>query len=305
MEIVYVNLETYNSESAPVTVHVDESRDPYFLENPENYMVAIDRWNGHKIWLPVYQNVAELQLRVRHIGTDAYNYAPLDFTPVEDANHLLWDKSAFINVLNTALSASCVTLGVPLAEVPEFFLNLDNTITFDYEDHANFATKYEVSLNEELYSIMSALPYDQVAFDQKFFVLNTTDAAPYQVTSTEAIELNPVAKIFIKSPSIPLVYEFTPTIDSARASEAILTDFEYSSTSLKPLSNISYTATTGQYRFHSMVRSKFNRIRLEFYYTTHNNDTFRMYMLPSGSMNVKLMFRPDYEKLHFEERNKK
>jgi hypothetical protein len=130
-----------------------------------------------------------------------------------------------------------------------------------------------------------------VGFATTDFRMNLAGTA---ITSSEEVLLSPVDKVYIKSNTMPVVYEMIPSSDgnASMKSDSIITDFDFGGANVgRSLQNISYTATTGQYRYHSMNESSsFNTIDLSFYYKTFANNSFPMNFLPSGSCNVKLLF---------------
>jgi hypothetical protein len=135
--------------------------------------------------------------------------------------------------------------------------------------------------------------YANIVFDQNWFTLNLQNISPYNISSIDPLELSPVDKIIVKCTGIPIITEFMPpTAYSSTNSEAILTDFEFNGLNKWSLTSMSYTATTGSYRMHSLKRGiNFNYIKLEFYYTTYYGSSIKMYLLPSGSVDVKLYLR--------------
>ena len=291
MSNIFVNLEARNDTTSPQEVTVREVREPVVLPNPDQYTVAIDRFSIHKAWLPIFEDVHQLQIKLVRKSDSAAWTETLDFSAKTDANGMLWDVNDVLDVINAHLTALCVNPGIT-APTMSYSLSTGKG-ALDYSAQAGFADDYELRFNEPLYSIYSTFDYVDVVFDQDFFKLNLVDAAPHTMTSTDELNLSPVSKIYIKSNNMPLVYEYTPEANNNRASEAILTDFEFNGANRFPLQNINYTATTGQYRFHSLTdATNFSVLQLQFYYKTFGNNSYSLYFLPSGSVNVKLFFRP-------------
>lgn len=296
MSNIFVNLEFTNSNDRPSQVRFDESRDPYILEDPENYLATIDRFSIHKAWLPVFEHSSVLEIRLTRKADSQSSTHELDFTGLVDNNNLIWSSTRFYGALNAALALAAADL--TLADVPTFSeAHATGLVTLDYSNSAGFAGLYEIAFNEELYSILSSFNYGDIVFDQEWFSMVLPDAAPHSVTSFEKANLSPVDKIFIKSSTMPLVYEYSPTGSASRAVEPILTDFEFGGANRFPLTSINYTATSGQYRLHSMEASRsFKRISLDFYYKTYSHASHPLYLMPSGSVNIKLLFKPDLSK---------
>lgn len=294
MSNIFVNLETVNDSDAPKQVSLDESRTPYILSRPGDYNVAIDRFSINKAWLPCFEDAHTLTLKLTYLDTLTSSTQNLNFDDYVDDNKLMYNRGDFITVLNAALEAACVALS--LVDYPTFSLDHATGVpTLDYSNAIEgFASDYKLEFNEPLYSIFSSFPYDSIQFNQDFFGLTMLDSAPYKVVGTEDVNLSPVNRIFIKTSTIPMVYEFTPSTSSQRSEEAIITDFEFNGANMRPLNSIAYTATTGQYRFHTMIDGVFNRIRLEFYYKTFSGKSFELYFLPSGSISIKLLFHPRF-----------
>lgn len=299
MSNLFVNLEAYNATDSPVIVSVDESRDPYMVASPESYLTTIDRFSIHKCWLPVFKHVSTLTIQVeRKSDNDTANY-DLDFTGIVDTNGFLYDKNTFANVFNNTLTACMLDFGEVLTES---FLSIQNNgkAKFDFSSVANFADNYYVKFNEPLFAILSGFEYKDIVFDQSFFTLSLSNQAPYTSETDDTVRLSPVDRIIVKSSTMPLVYEYSPTSIDSRTIEPIVTDFEFGGANYKALNTINYSATSnGQYRFHSLMHSNdFRRIRLSFEFKTYDNKTYPLHMLPSGSINVKLFFKKDYEKLN-------
>ena len=216
----------------------------------------------------------------------------LDFSSKIDDNSMIWDVNDFLDVLNASLAALASDDGISPPTVSFSFP--DGKGSLDYSPEAGFANDYELYFNEPLYSIYHTFDYVDVVFDQDWFKLNLVDSGSKLMTTTDELQLSPVQNIFIKSSSIPLVYEYTPG-SGARSGEAILTDFEFNGANRYPLQNISYTATSGQYRFHSLTdTSLFDTLQLQFFYRTYSNNSFPLHVLPSGTATMKLFFRPKH-----------
>lgn len=294
MSNLYVNLEVRNTTAAPLAISLNEKREPRVLDDPEDYKVAVDRFSIHKAWLPIYEDAHTLTVKVIKQSDSSYYEEELDFSAVVDSNNLLWSVDHFISVFNNAIDTACQNHGLAANAC---VLSIDRgtwKATLDFSTVANFAANYYVELDEPLFSIFPTFLYSDVGFSTTYFRMNLTDASPYTSVTEEEIELSPVDKIYIKSNQMPVVYELTPGGDSnaTKKSESIITDFEFSGANVgRSLQNISYTATSGQYRYHSMeTSSSFNTIDLQFYYKTYANNSQPLYFLPSGSCNVKLLF---------------
>ena len=289
MSNIFVNLETVNNSDSPALVKVNEKRYPYVLTNPHKYLITIDRFSLRKAWLPVFEDTNTLQVRVVRLSDSLTSTETLDFSAYTDVNNMIYDTNSFFTVLNYHLQQACS--GAGLASNYPFLTNneTDGSATLDYSATNNFATLYKIEFNEPLYCIFNSFNYTDVVFDQNFFRVTLPDVAPYTKTTADAIDLSPVDKIYIKTNSVPIIAEYTPSNNSTQKSEAILTDFEFGGANRFPLTHINYTSTTG----HSMNEANnFETVDLQFYYKTFANNEFPMYMLPSGSVNVKLFFRP-------------
>ena len=293
-DIVYVNLELRNdSIGTNRALSLEEVRDPDVVKDPEHYECAIDRISISKAFLPMYEDVRTLTVRMVRKSDGAVQQHSLDFSVFTDANGLMWNTEFFVEALNAALGLC--TSGLGIGAVTAAVANGSNLATLDYSAQVNFASGYEVYVNEPLYAMLSSFAYTGVMFQQEFFQLALKNQAPYTTVTAEAINLSPVDKIFVKSNQMPIRYEYTPTATSGNASrnsEAIVTDFSFNGSNNYPLTNISYTATEGQYRFHAMdAAHKFDTVDLQFYFTTYNNNSYPLYIIPSGSANVKMLFR--------------
>lgn len=292
---IFVNLETRNSTSSLSTVGISQKRDPYVLTDPQNYKCAIDRFSIHKCWLPVFENASTYTVKLIKKSDSSEYTDDLDFTGLVDSNNLMWNVDYFLNALNASIEVVCADVSIA-SGFPTMSLNRSTWIaTLDFSGVANFADDYYLEFNEPLYSIFSTFLYADVVYSQTYFRLSLVNSSPYTTVTAEAIELSPIDKIYVISNRMPLVYEYTPAStsnDTSRNSEPILTDFEFEGANRFPLNTVAYTATSsGQYRFHSMTEtSMFNTIDLAFYYKTYANNSFPLYMLPSGACNVKLLF---------------
>jgi hypothetical protein len=295
MSNVFVNLESKNETTSPAHVIVDESREPSFLHSPEYYDISIDRFSLSSCWLPVFQSSSELVLELVRLSDSEKQTITLDFTDAVDAHKMMYQRSAFVTVMNAALQAACDGFAL-VGDAPTVSLDRSTGFaTLTYDGIADFSELYTLQFNEPLFAIFDTFPYKDVLYDNDFFKLDLSGGT--SVSTVEDVNLSPVDKVYIKCNSIPLATEFTPSATSSRASEAILTDFEFGGVNRFPLQNISYTATTGQYRFHTCLKGIFKRIRLEFYYKTYSNETFALSFLPGGSCSVKLFFKPNYARM--------
>ena len=295
MSSVFVNLELRNDTASSIHVDLSETRDPVVLKHPQNYELAIDRFSLHKAWLPIMEDEHDLKVKIIKKSDSSTSTDTLDFSGLVDTNGLMYDTAYFVGALNASITSVCAGVGIA-SGFPTVALEPGSWIaTLDYSGVASFAADYYLQFNEALYGIFSTLPYSDVLGDQAFYSLALTDASPFTIETTEPINLSPVDKIYIKSNNIPLIYEFSPatTVGSAsNNSEAIVTDFNFNGSNRNPLNNINYEATTGQYRFHGLQPStNFNNLDLKFFFKTYNNNSHPLYILASGSCNVKLYFR--------------
>ena len=289
---IYVNLEMRNNGSNLLQCSAEDVREPRVLAEPKLYQCALDRFTIHKAWLPVFENSATLTVRVIKKSDGSIHPSNLSFAGLVDSNNLMWNHQYFLNALNAAIAAAGASAGV--TNHPTMTMDADWKATLDYSAEANFADLYYVEFNEPLYSIFHTFSYSDVLYEQEYFTLTLVNAGTKTSTTAEAVSLSPVSQIFVKSNKMPLVYELTPSSGSAtsRNSDSIITDFEFGGLNRYPLQNINYTATTGQYRFHSMRESStFNTLDFQFYYKTYNNTEFPLYLLPSGSCNIKVLFK--------------
>lgn len=293
MSNIYVNLESRNNTSSNQHVTLEEVRDPNVVSNPEQYLVGIDRIALRNAFLPVYEHAADLQVKMIRKADSAEDTQSLDFTGLVDSNNLIWNASVFFNVLNAAILDAAVALGIDPQEAPTASYDLSNgKVTIDYSQHANWGDEYHMELNQPLYAIMSSFPVESVDLNSTWYALHTPTGST-SITTAEMINLSPVDKVYVKAFKMPIVSEYISSANSNRASESILTDFDFRGSNIFPLNDISYMATQGIYRFHSMTESGvFNEIKLSFYYKTFNHNSFPLYMIPSGSCAVKLFFKP-------------
>lgn len=293
MSNVYVNLESRNDTSSNQHVTLEEVRDPNVVSNPEEYLVGIDRISLRNAFLPVYEHAADLQIRMIRKSDGASDTQSLNFTGLVDSNNLLWNPSVFFNVFNAAIANAAVALGISINDSPTASYDMTTgKVTIDYSQHANWADQFHMELNQPFYAIMSSFPVSYVNLNSVWYALDTK-AGTTSISTAEMINLSPVDKVYVKAFKMPIVSEYISSANSNRASESILTDFDFRGGNIFPLNDISYMATEGIYRFHSMTESGvFNEIRLSFYYKTFNHNSFPLYMIPSGSCAVKLFFKP-------------
>lgn len=293
-ENVFVNLETTNTDTSTTDITVTEIREPNVVSHPERYHVAVDRFTIHKGFLPVFENVHTLQIKIIRKSDAAEFTRTADFSSYVDVNGLIYDANYFVAALNQVLTDLCSTdlsIGVLVFTIA----NGSWVMTLDYSAQAAFGDDYYIEVNHNLYGILDSFEYrDVVGGAQDFFRLYTPNTSPYTMDSYEGVALSPVDKILVKSNQMPLQYEYTPANsanNATRNSEPILTDFDFNGANKKAYSNISFSAN-GQYRFHSMKQTtSFNTIDLRFYYKTFNNNQFPLQIAPSGSCNVKLLLK--------------
>ena len=300
-DLVFVNMETRNTTINSVHASLQEKRNKFF-DNPSLYQVSIDRFSLHKCWLPIFEaGVNDLVVRVIKKSDSSEYLQTVNFSALTDSNNLMWDPQYFINALNASITAAVLAAGA--ATAPSWTLANGSWIaTLDYSTPAGFGNDYYLTFNQALFSIFSSAYYSDVvgpSANQEYYRLYTPDIAPHTNVTNEKIELSPIDKILVKSNQMPISYEFTPDTsgNASSNSESIVTDFEFGGANTLAVNNINYTATTGQYRFHSMNEtSSFQVADLQFYYTTYNNSQFPLYIAPSGSVNVKLIFK----RVHYE-----
>lgn len=296
---VFANLEMRNTGSSPQHVTMSEQRD-IFLEHPEQYECGIDRFSVSKANLPMYENAQTLQIKLIKKSDSSEFTQTVDFTGLVDSDNLMWNYTYFINAVNATIEAVCNDHSI-VANYPTISLDPATFIaTLDYSLITNFGDLWYLEFNQALYGIFSGFTYADVLEDNDFLRVytpntpTTSGGSIYAVETAEAINLSPVDKIQIKSQRMPLVYEYTPSSSGTYSTnqEAIVTDFEFGGANKSPLTSINYTASTGQYRMHSMHPSgNFDTCDLQFYYKTYANNEFKLKVLPSGSCNVKLYFR--------------
>ena len=289
---LFINLRYTNTSDQLTEASIEQSRDPYYIpeELVDKYEISIDRFSIHNTWLPIFQHTKDLKIRLLRLSDNFEMIRTVDFTGVVDDNNLLWNIDNFIIALNNCLAVIVNDMFLP----NPLTFTLDKTTfktTFNY--YVNFSTTYFLSFNEPLYSLFYSMNYANILFDQNWFTLNLLNIAPYTMLSVDPLEISPVDKIIVKCTGIPIISELMPpTSYSSTNSEAILTDFEFNGLNKWSVASLSYTATSGSYRMHSLKKgNNFNYIKLEFYYTTYYGNSIKMFLLPSGSVDVKLYLK--------------
>lgn len=293
MRYQYLNLDTENSTSSVSHLTARERRNQ-ILHDPEQYLVAVDRFTIHKVWLPVFQETETLTVRIVKKSDSSNHDTDVDFSGLVDSDGFMYTIDYFLNAVNSAISASAVSAGILVADVP--FITLDRSTwlaTLDYDAHANFGDDFYLEFNEPLFSHFPHFRYADILPTTTYFRVYTPNSGTKTTTTADEILTSPVDKIYIKTHQVPVVGEYTSALDSnpTDKAELILTDFEFGGSNRFCIQNIGYTATTGQYRWHNMYHGAFHSADISFYFKTYNNERHPLRVGPSGSISAKLVFK--------------
>ena len=284
MDNVYLNVEFINDTSTNQHIEINEDREPYVLPDPNNYYIAIDRFNITHCLFPLFEHSKTLTVKVIRRSDSVSDTTDLDLSASLDADSFLYDLAPFVTAFNTALGTSVVVLGGTTGPTLSLDKDIKSTLDFTGSD-ANFVDDYYIELNEPLYAIFNTFPYQNIVFQQLYFRLLTTA----NITTNEKCNFMPVSHITVKTSTIPVVYEMK---NSARNTINMLTDFEISGRYSEIMNDVNYTSTEGQYRFHDMSSSgSFNKVNLSFHFNTYNHNEKPLYLLSGGSCSVKLYFK--------------
>lgn len=295
---LFANLEMKNNGTTLQHVKMEERRES-FLSNPEEYEVSIDRFSIHRANLPMFQFVdgvsPDLKVKVIKRSDSSESIKTLDFTGLVDSDGLMWNIDYFLNELNAEIENACTDVGI-LADWPTVSVDRSTFIaTFDYSDIAGFGDDYYVEFNNPLYCIFDSFHYADVLESNTYLRLYTPNSVSDTISTASAIAISPVDKIVIKTQRIPVYYEYTASTSGTGFGdnvEAILTDYEFSGLNQTNITSINYSASTGQYRLHSMhPNTNFSSADVQFYYKTYLGYEYNLNILPSGSCNLKLYFR--------------
>jgi hypothetical protein len=294
-EHIYANLEMRNTGTTAQAINLIEVREPRVLSQPDKYLITVDRFSIHRCFLPMYEDVVDLKVRFIKQADMTYGESTLSFAGVKDSNNLVWNAQDFVSAFNSSVNNAMGALGGVVGTAPSMTLNNATMIaTITTSGITNFNTTYVLGFNEPLYAILSTFLYLTLSPNTQWFypVLSNTTTS-----SLEGINLSPVDKIIIKTNRIPVVSEMIQfnsnnSGQASRQTDAVLTDFSFSGANKFPMNDMEYNATGGQYRFHSMQDTgTFTTIDLAFYYKTYNNNVFPLNIIPSGSCNVKILFK--------------
>ena len=287
---IYINLRYANLTDDIALAVCEQSRDPYYLPESDisKYDISIDRFSLHHCILPIYEYTTDLKIKCIRTLDSVESIVTVDFKPYLDVHNLIWNITDFFTAINNALQTIISDLTIP-SNISLLFDR--NTYKANFNHYDGFTTAYIIQFNEPLYAVFHSFDYINVQFNQSWFTLNTLNVAPYQMQTIDTIELSPVDKILVKAVA-PISPEMTPPTQYAtQNSDQILTDFEINGVNKTYINNIMYTATTGQYRMHSLKKSNWNYIKLSFYYSTYIGNTFQLYIVQGGSVDVKLYIK--------------
>lgn len=287
----FVNLEQRNDTIDNQPIYLSQTRTPQIIENTSSYNIAIDRFSVSKGWLPMYEDFYDLNIRMIKVLDSTTFTRTIDFSAVADTNNLVWDAEHFIGMFNNTMIDLCDDFGIVSTDVPVLSLNKETfKSTLTYTTTTDYVNDYRIQFNEALFCILSGFPYQLIGFSQEYFELSLSGTS---IITNEKIRLSPVSKIYIRTSGIPLISEFTQftNISQSSLSEPILTDFNFNGANQNALIDIDYQGTTGQYRFHSMYEAMFSEVNLQFFWKSYNNNSYPLYILPSGSCDVKLVFK--------------
>ncbi len=327
-DVLYYNFQYTNSSSTPIEIRLTDSRSSYFLQNPSEYVMAVDRFQISNNAVPIMRwpglnGVADntkYYVSIKDAG-GVITTTPLIFTASDPKNTLtIFTIQRFLDILNTAILTACTARAV--ARSAYFVFNKDSGIIDGVFPTADFgvggATLY---MNSLLYTFFDNFNvyYDPslTNYEYEFLVKptgNNVITATTPPTGFGAVgaglwmygefqnlgQLYSLRKIIFTTANIPIVGEFIPssvtnrTNGQSTTSAKYITDFEMhlEGADARTARGIQTFNNSGEYRLIELLgNSPLKTIDIQVFWVD-NNGVQEPFLLTEGSyFSLKIMFR--------------
>jgi len=310
-QYLYVNGQVNGSKGEVVPATITINRQEPILETTDNTVVAVERFYLHGARLPLFDTqanvwtigirptanpaapIASYNIVWDNLGTNRLFY---ERAGSEEAERYLYDYRDVATSITNTIALLCGTLSIPSVDFPTVDFDLD-TKKFVFNTTDAFRATWDMFFNEPMMWALNTFPFHTETPD--WFKIEPTDDVETQ--SVQTLEfLSPVARIALRTRSLPVSYELLPPPVSPFAqviSDAIgsfLVDYKYTQTNNQSLQGILYSAADADHRWHNMLNaSHITSMAISFLWVGYDNVFHQMTLPPSSFAEVKILFKKD------------
>lgn len=291
----YLNLVIENNtlSISPAIGKVDRGED--IIENPENYLLSIDRYFIKSCIIPVYSSLGNPMKFTLEYGGNLYSSTVTHnkqfyYTLHEVKERMNIALSEAIGLLNTGEGTAYTA--------PEFEFG-DNLWSFN--SAGSFKDDVSVYFNYPAYLLMNTFEFssiDPTSMDQVAQLYQDEDTIIQRIQTLE--KWIPLSKVVVRS-DLPIVDEFTPdrgsNLSYSKSSESILTDYVLFANDSSACLSVEYSAG-GNHRYISFDNAnKLNEFTLVFEWQDKAGNSYELILPPEDLIEMKLLFKEDSVKM--------
>lgn len=264
------------------------SREEAVILDTHNTIVSTERFDIRGVKLPLFDG-ASMDWEVAIDDGDALSVpttASVDF-----GGGFLYDYHEVADAVTAALETIAASLAIDVADRPKFFFDSVSN-KFSFETTSDFRTGYTIYVSPRFEWALNTFRYETTLKAGLYPVRLKQDSQPQSVATLSF--LTPVARIALRTDSLPVVSELLPTPGGGVLSNetgVFLVDYKYLQRDNQSLAMIEWSANSTDHRWHNLqASSAVRQFRVNFSWVDYEDRFHPLKMREDSYLELKILF---------------